>query len=310
MVLLTNSVSRYIDKLCSDASVNSRMSASLYRLALFFYNFSSVLSLKYEKRKYVAQNVVAIFNILKAPCYILLLYLFSITPYLTKAVLLDPFTESVERSKLSKVSSMVVVCIEVISIALLAVLHFCKKESIENLANTCLKKTLSDKYFEKFKKYCKNRSKALLSVFLIIAGLQYFGSFKISIATFLLSLVLFYPIVVLFSFVSFINNFENYIVASLKEFRSELELYSNLLTIYNHEKSFERCVKLLKKYQEIFELVECFNQALGKQVTVFVCQLAISLIFHVRFRTLLSANTLIVKYLSKFLNSFSTRSNM
>lgn len=65
------------------------MSASLHRRALFFYNSSSILLLKYENGKYIVSNINAILNIFKALSYILAISLFATIHWLTETAKFD-----------------------------------------------------------------------------------------------------------------------------------------------------------------------------------------------------------------------------
>lgn len=177
----------------------------------------------------------------------------------------------------------ILVTLETISILIFALITFCRKESILDFTNSSLQMKLS----AEFKRIVTNESikrfLVLLFIFIIIFFLQYFGAFQISIATFLINIVLSYPFVISFSFVSFINNFECFIIAAMKEFTNDLKLFSNSTSVHNQERNVEFFLKLLESYQKIFDLTKRFNCAFGKQLTFFVCEIAILFVFNVSF---------------------------
>lgn len=265
------------------------MSISRHRLALFFYNVASISSLKYKNGKYSVSTFLAILNLFKAPGCIMLMSVMLSIPWLAETIFLAPSTLFGNLSTFSIVAIVIEVTTINVSIVVLAWIHFYQRKLIENLANACLEKRLSVRYFEKFQNFCKERSLVLFSVLTAMFVLNFLGAFKVSIISLLVSLIIVYPILVLFSFISLLNNFENFIVASLKEFKSELRMFSCSSIIRNRKNNFEASVKLCQSFQEIHLLIEDFNEALGKQVTVLVCSLLLTSIFHVSFILILSS---------------------
>lgn len=81
-------------------------------------------------------------------------------------------------------------------------------------------------------------------------------------------------------FVSFVKNFENYVLASLKEFKNDL---TELSIFGSHCKQMHIAVylKLAKRYQKLLDLVEMFNKSFGLQLTVITCLITATIVFSV-----------------------------
>jgi hypothetical protein len=142
---------------------------------------------------------------------------------------------------------------------------------------------VKEKYFAIFKKSCVKDSMVLFSIFISNYTIQCFGTFKLTFLSSIVSTIVYYPFIAVFGFISFIKNFENFIIASMKDFKREIKDFSKCKSVTDSFK-LKQFYQLSNKYQKIANLLKEFNKCFGLQVTILSCYLTALLVFNASLR--------------------------
>lgn len=240
------------------------MSFSLHKFALMFYNFSSVLCLRFENGCYRVSKWQATLNLLKLPIVSFFIFYTSLTNM--AAIFRPALVQLNSFSGFSLFSVTIVVILQQAVLASIYVLFFIKRHAIAKFMNNAVKIFPNGKYLQKFKNSCIQNSFILAAVFFLTEVVQYFGAFNVNLVTFFLVLVYSYPAVMLFAFASFTKATESFISANMKELRNNVAKEVGT-TDKQHER---RCENLSVKYKEIYDLSVQFNETFGLIITCFV----------------------------------------
>lgn len=257
------------------------MSQASPRIKLFMYNFGLVLSLKRENEVFKVSNCSAFFNLFKVPIVIFITIFAFAFPPLRDAIVLDTLMDLKDFSVFAIFSINITVAIVYTGLILLSLLQVKRRHQMCSFVNNWTQTFLEESFLLQFEKDCKTYSRWLVFVFLIISTIQYLGATKVSIPSFAFNFVFMFPNLVFFSVVSFVTSFESFIAASLNEFDRDLKEFS-YQTSTQKEVKFKNHLKLAKKYQNIYNLVEQFNNCFGTQLTLVTCHFTLMLIFGVR----------------------------
>lgn len=240
------------------------MSFSLHQLALIFYNFSSVLCLRFENGRYQVSKWQAILNLIKFPIVSIFVFYTSFN-YMAEIfqpslVRLDSF------SAFAKFSVTIVVFIQEAIFISLYILFFLKRHDVQNFMNNAVRICPKGKHLQNFRRLCIQNSLIIASIFFLGEVVQYFGAFNVSFATFLISIVYSYPFIMLFAFASFTKAAESFISSVLIEFRHHVTEEVK----FGDKNKLKKCEKMSVKYKEIYDLSNQFNDTFGLIITSFV----------------------------------------
>lgn len=250
------------------------MSAGLHRLGLFYYNFTSILCLNFENGSYNNSSIQAFFNVLKAPfVFIFVLFVASQRTF-NDTIFIKTFINLEEFSKFSRISITVIIVIMQGQVILLGILQVLRKYEIFHFIERASAVSLDKKYAKKFVTLCLKRTLTSNFVLLTISIAQFYGSMRISLLSLAVMVICSYPVIVMFSFVTFVISFESFAIVLLKQFKKDLK---NSSTSLNHEIYF----KLSQQYQEIFELIREFKKSFGAQLTTITVLYIFCLVFNV-----------------------------
>lgn len=261
-------------------SVQSEMSPQLNRLSFFLCNYSSIFCLKFKNSVYEVSNLLALLNILKIPAIVTLTILIARYPMMRDTVTLESLVVLKNYSHFSRVSILIVVVLLYGTTFAFCCSLVMKRFEVRNFARVFSGKSI-DKYFLMiYNRYCLKHSVILFILFVIIAFLSFVGSFKMSIWSVFALIAYSYPFILLFIFTSFVTNVENFIIASLEEFRDKL--FKVHRSSGNSFQSYEIHLNLSRNYHEIYELFIQFNNCFGPQITLVNLHLILMMIFGVR----------------------------
>lgn len=102
---------------------------------------------------------------------------------------------------------------------LLCFLQVMKRQEIKNFVNCSLKKRLEEKYFKKFKKIGVKILAFSLTAFTLNVISSFCALMKFTISSLIACFVIFYSSLVTTGFITFVQTFESFAVASMKEFK-------------------------------------------------------------------------------------------
>lgn len=262
-------------------SVLSKMSRLVHRFAFHLYNFSSILCLKLENRVCEVSNLAAFVNILKIPFMVLFSFIIATNPVLRDTITLESLVVLKDYSTFSRVSIIIAAVQLYLITFIFCVAQSVRRYKVRNFMRNFMEKALDEKYFMKYKSYCFKHSLAFTILILIILVVSFFGSFKRSIWSFFALMVYSYPFVLLTTFTSFVSNFENFVIASLKQFRKDLKQHHSLHVSLTREQNFEIYLELSRKYREIYGLTMQFNDCFGPLITLACIHMISTMIFGV-----------------------------
>ena len=247
------------------------MSSRLQSFALSFYNFSSITALRYENLRYKISTFSTIANCLKIPILCFMIGLLTIHRELLAECLLPTLMKLENFSSFTKISISIITFLPDLFLVYLFISLLVTRKEIKNLLNNSLTFNMTNKYLKTFEKLCIHQSLTLLFVFLMTSIIQYYGSFQFGFIPMIFFIFFLYPTLMIFSFVSFIKTFENFIVASLEEFKDDLIKLSDR----DEKLKLKMFQELSWKFRHINNLTEKFNKVCGLQITVFISYLTL-----------------------------------
>lgn len=247
-----------------------------HRFAVRFYNFSSVLCVKEKNRILEVSNFGAICNVLKLP--FVLLFTFFIYATFSEGTKMENFENFRKFSTFSTITLFVVAVSLNLVTFLSAVFQVTRRHAVKDFVNFWMSKSLDQEYLQQYKKTCFKHHVLGLVVMSTFIFPQYLAAMNTSLMVALVSSFVFmYPYYLLFGMMSFVLSFQNFVFESLKEFRRDLKKFSRQDS-KGHEVSVQRYLRVSRKYQEIYDLVEQFKSCFGFQLTFLTCYLTLILV--------------------------------
>lgn len=243
------------------------------KFALYFYNLFSVSSLRFKNGQIQVSNLVALSNIIKLP----LISIMSLVPVYYKP-LRENFYE-IEEKTLKNFSTFAIVSMVLTFLTLnIAEFSFCciqvaKRHEIAVLANILNRNPLNGKFLECFKMSCRRQSLIFLFIYFAMLLSQYLSMTKISLFSLIVSIIFSYPQIVLFALVSALKIYENFVIALLHELENDLKVCFKVNEMTK--------VQFYNRYQDIFDLVEYFNDTFAYQFTIFSICFFVMSVFNV-----------------------------
>lgn len=245
------------------------MSSFSIRCALNFYNFFSISNLKLRNGKFEVSYVLTLLNIVVLPVSLV------VSHFVTEYSDIELYSEEVNAarvSKFSKISSQFLAIYYLAHSIFFYLIQIVNRHKISRLVNRAADMKLKTNFLNKFKKNCIWKSFLISFALLSLITVQITTIVKISIASFIIVVVLSYKVIVPFAFMSFVVNFEQFFVALLEEFRSDLKQYN--------PKNYQ---KHMKRFQEIYDLIEEFQSCFKHQFTATICAFLLNCVTTVSF---------------------------
>lgn len=251
------------------------MSLSSHRFFLSILNFLSVFCFTLEGKTFEISNFLALCNVLKVP-FVIFFNIYIMSDYSLKVqVFRNTFVSFDKFSIFAKLVVSIVAISGNVTILIISLLQVSLRHKIKNFANILIQQSLHEKYFRKFKKISLDHSIKLTILSFAMVLFMYRGAFKNSVIAFAACLIHAFPLFLTSGLIGFLIAFHDFIVSSLKEFKHDLKSCQNF--------DIKNCLQLSKKYQNIYELMEQFNDCFGRQLTVVTCFLVAMLVFCVSF---------------------------
>lgn len=253
------------------------MSHVLHRYTIRFHNFASLLCLKEQNGSYKVSHTSSLLNCLKMPFIIVFAVLYVIYSNT------EDKKSSIDLKKFSTFSlaSLVIMTVSAyVSSTCLIVLQVINRYPMKNFFNNWLRSSLGQEYLIEFQRICLRNDIALVVVFSVFSSIQYFGLTKITLISFAATMVLLYPNIVLVNVISFVTSFQNFVAISLKEFRKSIQISQQKSSKSEHVA--ESYLQLSRKYQELHDLVQQFNDCFGHSLTLMTCYVIMTLTLTVR----------------------------
>lgn len=258
----------------------NRSHPRIRQIALFCFNYSSILCLKYANETFKVSNIQAVLNLLKMPFVSMTVAFIYFHEPLRQLFYASNLVALKDYSPFARISISIDIFLLNHTSYLLCILQVTRRKAIKDFVNSILEKSLEEKYFLKFRKYCIKALIVTSSLFTIYCIVQFVGAVKFSFLSIIVSFVIFFPLLVIASFAIFVKFFENFVIAIMKQFRMDLKIVSNRMLL-NHNQNVEDFLRLSRQHQEIYVLVERFNKHLGLQLTSIVCFFTLMIIFSV-----------------------------
>lgn len=268
-----------------------------HRFALFFYKFSGLFSLKFKDGRFeVSKRLMFInfFRMVFCVSFIAFVLVGSMEEY---ELFRKEFVSLPNLSEFSVISHCIATFLVHFTQSILFLFQLFKQPQLKIFSSQCLNMKLGGKHFTVFEEKLAKHFKILAVIFLLLMTLKYFTMMILTICSVPVFLVYIYPIVSFMGFVSFVKNFENYVLASLKEFQNDLK---ELLIFGSQCRQVHIAIylKLAKKYQKLHDLVEMFNKSFGFKLTVITCLITATIVFSVSPATNNVGNEIISKFSS------------
>lgn len=269
------------------------MSKNLHRTALRYFNFTSVLCLKFTGQTYEVCSVSSFINLLKMPFAVSVIVLMSFYEPLKDKVFQTSFLVLEGFTTFAIASIFISVLLLSVFVIFLCLLQWLQRYTIADFINYAMKQPLDEKYFLEFKRKCWKDltvSGFAQSFYFLIS---FWGTFKISPFSILLMPCIMYPSLAILGFVNLVTILENFVLASLKAIRNDLkDLSRKKRKELDCDDDFS---ELSIKYQKIYNLVQQFQDTFGLQLTLTICVFTAVLVFNVR--TCVASVCLLIKNL-------------
>ena len=252
------------------------MSKRALKFVFGFHNYCGFLYLKYRNGRFYTSKLFAFWIILRVVIII------TVSIYVTKN---EDFKSSVfkkELVKLKNISIFTKLLINISSIINLAGTSFLniiclwKRKQILNLFNKCIEFTLEEQSQKKFQKTSTRNSLLILIYLFLFLSIKFVTQMKYSVSSIFVSAFLTHPLVVILNFLCFMKNSEIFFVLLLEQFERDLKKFS--LKIYFNGQLYQ---KLIRKYQNIYELNKEYGKAFGAQITYMTCCISVLLTLQV-----------------------------
>ena len=235
------------------------MSKFRVRLIYQFYNFSGLFNFKLQDGKNQVSNITALTNLVKVPIILLLQVLVFHHP-IFHAEVHSPEALSLIFSKVVQAVFIIQKLSASISSILFCWIQVANRHKLKRLINGMMLLKIANEPQSDCMKSCIRDNILIFSIFTAKTFGLYFVIFKFSMLSFIVNIISSFLIFQTFVFVSFVKNFENYVLVLMEEFRKDLKHFS----FRRHQKYFER-------YDEIHDLIRDFQQCFGLQLSVFTC---------------------------------------
>ena len=235
------------------------------QFAITFYNFFAIFNLNFKGGKCEVSNILSVLNLFETPGIIALhLYTHFYVRNRSHEVM------TINHSNFFTILSIVFATVFKLHAVLFCWIQVANRNKVEKLVNKILGTTISEENFLKCRKSCVWQMVEIIFLYSASLFYHYFILMEHSFVSFILFVVSSYVTSLRLVFVNFVRNFECFIVALMNEFELELENFSH----QNYKKYF-------KRYQEIYDLTEEFQNCFGLQLTISICVCMLECIFSV-----------------------------
>lgn len=228
---------------------------TLKRFAYFFYNFTGFYCFKFENSQFKISRVKFFFNLFRLTSSFLIAAIAMIILSGAKEIIRQDLVSLPVFSDFTRFSLLVGVALQQSSAFVLFFSQALKLSKIASFLNKCQVISPKHEFLEIFEQNVTQHFKVLFFIMIPLTTLKYTAMMIPSAWSFLVFLSFMYPAATILGFFSFVKNFENFIIACLKELESEVE----------------DCFSLISKYKKLYGVSKAFNDAFGNQLTLMTC---------------------------------------
>lgn len=233
---------------------------------LSFYNFTGLSCLKFSNGVYEISHLSAFINIVKIITCLILIYFVSSSIELQRILFRHVFIVMPDFSYFSKMSiNFAAACVHYFS-SVLFIHQFVRRHGMKRFMNNALFRNMNQIYLRRFIRLCVSTLRLALCT-VVVTFIKYLAIINPSFVNFLVYLVYIFPSIIALGFVSFVKNFESYVVVSLQKFDEELKQVTcrEARRFYS---DIEIYLRFSYKYQKLFDFVNEFNDLFGHQMTI------------------------------------------
>lgn len=249
------------------------MSKALHRFTLGFYNFTGISCLKFANGAYEISYFAAFVNILKLLLCIVTIFFISSSIEIQRKLFREVIIDIPKFSNFTKMSiTFTAAYLHYISSALL-ICQLIHRQGMKEFMNNALFFKMNGIYFRRFMRLSVGSLRLTLFTF-VGTVMKYYSIMNPSTINLLVYLVYIYPSIVGLGFVSFVKNFENYVIILLQKFDDDVKLVTSRTPKRFHG-DVGIYLKFSEQYQKLFDFVNEFNELFGKQMTYITNSLTV-----------------------------------
>ena len=252
------------------------MSERALKFVLGFHNYCGILNLEYKNGRFFRSNLFAILNIIRIAILIIIGVCVKTNKDFRSTVLRKELATLENFSIFTQILMNFALVTNVILYLFLNIICLWKRGQILNLFNKCIEFTLEEQLQKKFRNISTRNSLLILIYLFLCFFAQLITQMKYSVSSIIVSFILTHPFFVMLNFLCFMKNSEIFFVLLLEQFKNDLEKFS--LKNYFDEQFSQ---KLIRKYQNIYELNKEYRKVFGVQITFMTCCINILLTIQV-----------------------------
>lgn len=257
------------------------MSKALQVFVLHFCNLTGLLCLRLCNGKLKVSGFQAAGNFLKIVLSSVGLFVIANTS-LSKSVFRTSLHSFDNFSRFASLSIILSGILTQSALAILFCIQIIKRKKVEEFLNDAIDITLNDISLKFFKTLCLKHSVKLVIYYSFIFAIKFIALVNPTAVNFLAFVVLFFPFVFTFTFVSFIKTIEDFFVTALRQINTDLKKPLMLSTTKDVAKAAAHFI-IVKKHHQLRNLSEKFNEAFGLQLTIAVSLFIVLTILNVSF---------------------------
>lgn len=203
---------------------------------------------------------------------LVVIYIFSSNQRLNEEVFRSATVQFKELSTFFRVSTVIAISLLHLSGTIFNISTRIKAGRIKRFLNQALSLKVRKKTIERFKIKCLKHSVIICVLYYAAQFLKFLAITKFGFTYFLVFLIFLYPTIIALSFVTFVKGFEIFVVELLKELEK---------AIGTNDKKQDTGQTMLVRHNQIYKLVENFNDTLGNHLTAVTCNITMLIVLFV-----------------------------
>lgn len=252
------------------------MKIPFHQIILFYYNFTSITSFKYQQNSFKSSKIFEIISVCQI-CQIAFNVCFILQYPATLEFLFEH--DAVDYKKVSMFSYIVMsfdnFSRQTVAAVLISIMFY-KRGSFLHFLNKCQEQEITENSKKRLIHKVQVNSVIAFIFGFCITTFFYILIMRKSFIHFMICIFLVYPFVSFVSFCSFVKNSEAFLVELLSSFNEDL-------IEFLHKKHFDGVEyhRLVIRYQKIMTINESFNKIFGTALTLAICAILSMMTLHV-----------------------------
>lgn len=264
------------------------MSKTSRNLALCFYKYTGMLSIRFENGSFTTSKLLAFLNFFKLILCLSISLFATLLPVEEFNLFRFDIYEMPQLSKFSLLAHWISFSLLRLTPCVLLVMQVWNLEKMEIFLNECLSIKLRARCSTLFERSCVIHFKLLGGLIVSLHTTIFLGLMIPSVLGVVVFYFYMYPTFIVMGFVSFLKNFEHFIVTAMYEIKLDLGEFESL----SHYSKIGKYLKISRKYEKLNKLLEKFQDAFEPQLTFVTCSCAAAIIFKVSYATRRSSGSL------------------